>query len=438
MNTHAHSHAHAPSPSLLGAPPSSALPPAPSGLVWYGLNAAPRGVRWVRAVSAGNDGTYTYWRTTGMLGSEVFAAIVARPMIGGLTSAVYYYVAARVQSKRTGSPPASPGALGQPYDGNPDNPYPPYGPGWYETTFDDQGARSEAASMLGALPPNHYVDRLLPTGLYRLFAFETAAGQTAISALRYYGSASTLGQEPNIAPPGGSAAPNANNSPAIQAAQGALDYLSQNGCPAQGTFVQQIADMQNAYNASGLGPQITPDGDYGPNSQAALQLILNSVNPPAGTAPTNCYNLPVPAVPGPNAPATPAGPSAGPTRAPAGDIYASLTPAQQSAFRSALFASLNSNACPTVDVSSVTSADTLTDLSTRAVAVDCYQTQHGIGAAAGVLDTATYNAIMGVSPVAKAGVSGGAIALGAAGVLTLGALAVAAATGQNPLSWIRT
>ena len=434
--------------AMLGAPPTNAVGPAPSGLLWYGLSGAPPGVTWFRPMPAGSDGAYAYSRVWGR-GSDgrMYLMVAARPLRRGLSASVYYYAAGpskRVGGARPGAsglagllgePPAA--TLGQPYDGAPDRPYPPCGPGWFEVPFDDEAARVEATSMLGQLPPSHFADRLTRKGLYRFFAFETAHGATSLGALRYLGeNASTmLGQEPNIAPGGAPATPNPNSAPVFQAAQALLTYLSQNGC-SQG-FIQQVADFQNAYNATGLGPQISPDGNYGGNSQAALQIVLNSVNPPAGTAPDNCYGMPVPSMPGANpTPATPGGSPAATLPLP-GDVYASLTSAQQSALRSALFSKINQNACPTVDVSSVTSPASLTDLPTLGIAVDCYQTIHGVGnSGAGVLDMATYNAIMGSAP-SGGGVSAAGVVAGVAGVATVVAAVAMAATGYNPMKLFR-
>jgi hypothetical protein len=68
------------------------------------------------------------------------------------------------------------------------------GPGWFETAPDPETAGALLPGLLGALPLAHYTDQLTPTGLYRFFAFETGAGQKAIGALRFWGTAAgTLG-----------------------------------------------------------------------------------------------------------------------------------------------------------------------------------------------------------------------------------------------------
>ena len=439
MNHAAHAHHHTPPrpPAMLGAPPSSAIGPAPVGRVWWGLASAPQGVRWTRAVPAGSDGAYSYYRSTGTLGPRTYLIVGAIPIRGGARS-VYYYLAAGPKQAQPGGgvlgqPPAM---LGQPYNGAPDAPYPPNGPGWFETTHDDQAARAEAASLLGQLPINHYVDRLLPTGLYRVFAFETASGAKSLGALRYWGKASSLGAEPNIPPPG----TNPNSVPVIQAAQDVITYISQNGCPAPGSDTPVVRAMQSAYNATSLGPQITVDGDYGPNSEAAMQLILNSVNPPAGTAPSNCYGLPAATTPGLN---TGGGGGGGSTvvvptvNIQGTDLYDTLSATQQAAFRTALYAQISPASCPGLDFTTLTSADGLVDPGNRSGATGCFQLAHAVGTTAGVLDQATYQAIMNKSPVTQAGMGGGAIAAVAAVVLAVGGTAIAAATGYNPLRMMR-
>lgn len=79
---------------------------------------------------------------------------------------------------------------------------------------------------------------------------------------------------------------------------------------------------------------------------------------------------------------------------PTGDVYNSLSSAQQSALRDQLFGSVTQSACSSVDLSGITSADSLTDAGNRAAAVDCYQSINHVGSAAGVLDQATYSSIM--------------------------------------------
>ena len=79
------------------------------------------------------------------------------------------------------------------------------------------------------------------------------------------------------------------------------------------------------------------------------------------------------------------------------DLYASLSPTAQADVRTALFGFLANGAaqCPTIDVSGIKSPDDLNDAGNRALAVDCFQTVRNVGAAAGVLDQATYSALVG-------------------------------------------
>jgi hypothetical protein len=98
------------------------------------------------------------------------------------------------------------------------------------------------------------------------------------------------------------------------------------------------------------------------------------------------------------------------------DVYTSLSPADQLTVRSKLFAVVSSKPCPNVDTSSITSADTLNDAGNLALAVDCFQaTQAGLTSSpAGVLDQATYSALVGWWPalptVQKVAVVGGGVA----------------------------
>lgn len=81
------------------------------------------------------------------------------------------------------------------YAGDPANPWPPFSDGWFQTEPDEATRAQLGPQMLGALPSYHYHDELTPTGLYRLFAYETGAGHRAIGALRFWGTGggSTLG-----------------------------------------------------------------------------------------------------------------------------------------------------------------------------------------------------------------------------------------------------
>lgn len=77
------------------------------------------------------------------------------------------------------------------YKGRADHVWPPFSEGWAEVPFHhDPKAVETARLMLGALPPYHYTDEVLPQGLYRFFAFETPVG-VSISALKFVGEAQT-------------------------------------------------------------------------------------------------------------------------------------------------------------------------------------------------------------------------------------------------------
>jgi hypothetical protein len=85
------------------------------------------------------------------------------------------------------------------------------------------------------------------------------------------------------------------------------------------------------------------------------------------------------------------------------DLYASLSAADQATFRARLFAHVSQAVCPTVDLTGIASADSLTDAGNRAMAVDCFQESAKLPAAGGpgVVDQATLSAIMaaGVLPL---------------------------------------
>ena len=76
--------------------------------------------------------------------------------------------------------------IGTAYEGRADHPWPPFVDGWAEVPHDDAIARVRARSLLWQLPPYHYADEPLETGLYRFFAFETPIGE-AVGALKYIG-----------------------------------------------------------------------------------------------------------------------------------------------------------------------------------------------------------------------------------------------------------
>lgn len=94
----------------------------------------------------------------------------------------------------------------QRYDGTPDAPYPPCGPGWsiVEHEPENAPALARAASMLGELPVYHYRDELLATGVHRFFVFELPIGQhRSVGALRFTGVDAVLPDQGEPAARGG-------------------------------------------------------------------------------------------------------------------------------------------------------------------------------------------------------------------------------------------
>lgn len=61
------------------------------------------------------------------------------------------------------------------------------GVGWASVVHEDEIAKPRAEELAAALPLFTYTDEQLPSGLHRFYAWETAAGGTAISALRFVG-----------------------------------------------------------------------------------------------------------------------------------------------------------------------------------------------------------------------------------------------------------
>lgn len=120
--------------------------------------------------------------------------------------------------------------------------------------------------------------------------------------------------------------PNPQNRPEINAAIDLLAYLDANGCTQASLPV--VASFQTAYNASGLPGRLTVDGQYGGNTERALQNAMNEAQNDAGSGPSqqatpNCFGMTVPTIPAvdvtpvtppPVAPATP--PVAPPPSAP--------------------------------------------------------------------------------------------------------------------------
>ncbi len=131
-----------------------------------------------------------------------------------------------------------------PYAGDAANPWPPFSDGWFQTEPDASTKAELGAQMLGELPAFHYHDALTTTGLYRLFAYETGAGQRAIGALRFWGSSpATLGSLGDV--PTDKAAFDAQ----IASADSALTA---------GNFTAAVAAYQTAGQAGAvtLGPEI--------------------------------------------------------------------------------------------------------------------------------------------------------------------------------------
>jgi len=100
----------------------------------------------------------------------------------------------------------------------------------------------------------------------------------------------------------------------IAAANGVLAYFDNNPCTR--ASIPVVADFQRAYNASGLPGSLSVDGQYGPNTQRALQNVIDEAEAglgPTQGAPPNCFAATEAPVPAPDvtpvAPATPATPA---------------------------------------------------------------------------------------------------------------------------------
>lgn len=99
------------------------------------------------------------------------------------------------------------------------------------------------------------------------------------------------------------------------------------------------------------------------------------------------------------------------------DLYDTLSPTDQATVRTKLFAVVASAPCPTVDTTGITSAASLADAGTRALAVDCFQmTQPALKASGGVFDQATYSALVGWWPALPLWQKGAVVAGGAGAV----------------------
>jgi hypothetical protein len=129
--------------------------------------------------------------------------------------------------------------------------------------------------------------------------------------------------------------PNPINRAEINAANDLLSYFDVNACTRDSIPV--VSAFQNAYNASGLPGHLTVNGQYGPNTQRALQNALDEAQNDAGSgpsqpAPDNCFGRSVPAIPAvdptptptPATPSTPTAPTTTTTVATGGSSYAPL------------------------------------------------------------------------------------------------------------------
>jgi hypothetical protein len=105
----------------------------------------------------------------------------------------------------------------------------------------------------------------------------------------------------------------------VNAAGALLQNLQANGCSRSPVGV--VSTFQSAYNNAGLAGALSVDGQYGPNTQSALQAVLNATQSPPQAAPANCFPElgPPPAVPhldapqpSPITPVLPPGPPAPP------------------------------------------------------------------------------------------------------------------------------
>lgn len=113
----------------------------------------------------------------------------------------------------------------------------------------------------------------------------------------------------------------------INATNGLLAYFTQNQCT-QASFAE-CSTFQTQYNASGLPGSLTVDGQYGGNTQSALQNAINAMAAvnmgPAQSAPPNCFTGVVvngenygvvPSTPAPDAGAPTTSPTAAPSTTP--------------------------------------------------------------------------------------------------------------------------
>jgi hypothetical protein len=100
--------------------------------------------------------------------------------------------------------------------------------------------------------------------------------------------------------------------PAAQSAAADLMAFFATNAPSRDS-IPQVGAFQRAYNTSGLPGSLTPDEQYGPFTQVALNNVIG----PSQLAPQNVFSDVVPSTPEPDAPPTPVpGGSTTPTVAP--------------------------------------------------------------------------------------------------------------------------
>ncbi|MGH2997694.1 MAG: hypothetical protein ACRDNM_00180, partial [Gaiellaceae bacterium] len=95
---------------------------------------------------------------------------------------------------------------------------------------------------------------------------------------------------------------------ATTAAKNVISYFATHACGKQA--IASVGAFQTAYNATALGPPITVDQKYGPDTQAALQLVLDFTgggSGKGGQAPPNCFTAAPAPVPGVNPTPAPGG-----------------------------------------------------------------------------------------------------------------------------------
>jgi hypothetical protein len=86
----------------------------------------------------------------------------------------------------------------------------------------------------------------------------------------------------------------------IDAAQAVVNFFAANACTR--ASIPEVASFQATYNTSGMPGALTIDGQYGGNTERALQIVLNNT-PAAGgggpvqAVPSNCFAMAVPETP---------------------------------------------------------------------------------------------------------------------------------------------